>query len=543
MAYKPAPIQISYLGLPLTTGSDFIDYYIADSIVLPPEHSNHFTERLLLLKDCYIVNDYAQLQGDVVTHYSNEQKLTREVYLTNNNENINKKTIKYNKILYKYNKIFATFSNSQKITYEIYYVWMNILRSYQSSVLCFLNYISANNSLNNWISIANFNGIQTNRILLIEMKEWFNHISSKTTFDMIFDTISKNGHTTGLDGLWAGVPTMSVGNGQTMSTRAAESMATTLESKIGITYSLKEYEDFILSFLLKKKSNKYTNNQSKQSKQLKYNENINEIHLNNDKYIENNENNENLRLNKRQIREKCKNMLEFDDLLIECYENALNYIKFMKNDENLLIWRNYISKKRINSKLFNTKYYTNEFSQLIDLSYEIKQLNNLRNLKINKKYHIFLINNNKKNENIENIELKQINFELLNQKIVLKNYENANNITEIQLKHKIDEKNQLKQQKLYEKQTKINEKQQLLNKNERIKQQTQQTIDSNNMRELLLNNIKPRLISLNKTYYNELPNNIFDKSMKDKNDCIKLNIGGNKHVSGWYNVNSQVRKT
>jgi protein O-GlcNAc transferase len=35
LAHRPAPIQVSYLGYPGTMGVDFIDYVMADPIVLP----------------------------------------------------------------------------------------------------------------------------------------------------------------------------------------------------------------------------------------------------------------------------------------------------------------------------------------------------------------------------------------------------------------------------------------------------------------------------------------------------------------------------
>ena len=53
---------MSFLGLPTTTGSPFIDYYVTDYVNVPPEHSDHFSERLVLMDPCYIVNDYAQVR-------------------------------------------------------------------------------------------------------------------------------------------------------------------------------------------------------------------------------------------------------------------------------------------------------------------------------------------------------------------------------------------------------------------------------------------------------------------------------------------------
>src|SRR5260370_7457917 len=56
-AHRPAPIQVSYLGYPGTMGADFIDYVIADPIVLPLDQQPFWTERIVHLPDCYQVND------------------------------------------------------------------------------------------------------------------------------------------------------------------------------------------------------------------------------------------------------------------------------------------------------------------------------------------------------------------------------------------------------------------------------------------------------------------------------------------------------
>jgi predicted O-linked N-acetylglucosamine transferase (SPINDLY family) len=48
---------VSYLGYPGTTGADFVDYVIADPTVLPFEQSAFYTEKIVHLPDCYLVND------------------------------------------------------------------------------------------------------------------------------------------------------------------------------------------------------------------------------------------------------------------------------------------------------------------------------------------------------------------------------------------------------------------------------------------------------------------------------------------------------
>jgi len=54
---RVAPIQVSYLGYPGTCGVDFMDYIIADPIVLPFDQQPFYSERIVQLPDSYQVND------------------------------------------------------------------------------------------------------------------------------------------------------------------------------------------------------------------------------------------------------------------------------------------------------------------------------------------------------------------------------------------------------------------------------------------------------------------------------------------------------
>jgi predicted O-linked N-acetylglucosamine transferase (SPINDLY family) len=65
-ALKPAPIQISYMGFPGTTGADYIDYLVTDELVSPLKFSHIYSEKLVHLPHCYFVNDYKQKNTDVL---------------------------------------------------------------------------------------------------------------------------------------------------------------------------------------------------------------------------------------------------------------------------------------------------------------------------------------------------------------------------------------------------------------------------------------------------------------------------------------------
>src|SRR6266568_1675535 len=56
-AYRPAPIQVNYIGFPGTLGADFYDYVIADPIVLPFDQQKFYTEKIVHLPESYQVND------------------------------------------------------------------------------------------------------------------------------------------------------------------------------------------------------------------------------------------------------------------------------------------------------------------------------------------------------------------------------------------------------------------------------------------------------------------------------------------------------
>src|SRR5258706_514493 len=56
-AFRPAPVQASYLGYPGSMGADFIDYIVADGIVIPKEHQSYYSEKVVRLPGSYQCND------------------------------------------------------------------------------------------------------------------------------------------------------------------------------------------------------------------------------------------------------------------------------------------------------------------------------------------------------------------------------------------------------------------------------------------------------------------------------------------------------
>lgn len=228
MAHRPSPVQMSFLGFPTTTGASFIDYYIGDPIALPAEHRDHFTEALMLMPTSCIANDYAQIRGNdlLYTGSNRSPRSALKVYsnvliglaylLFQTDVSVEDATI-----------LFATFSNYQKISPDIFAVWMSILRQVPGSkmvtytacaycvYLCRARYLLIIRGTNLLFAICEKRpsmksksvqslfiirgyGVSPDRIALMPQTPWIDHIVAKTAIDMVLDTSIKTGHTTGI---------------------------------------------------------------------------------------------------------------------------------------------------------------------------------------------------------------------------------------------------------------------------------------------------------------------------------------------------------
>ena len=63
-SYRTAPLQISYLGYPGSTGLDFIDYMVADQVVIPPENQKYYSEKIIFMPDSYYPTDNTRKIGE-----------------------------------------------------------------------------------------------------------------------------------------------------------------------------------------------------------------------------------------------------------------------------------------------------------------------------------------------------------------------------------------------------------------------------------------------------------------------------------------------
>ena len=218
LARRAAPIQATYLGFPGTSGADFIDYVIADKIVLPADQQPFFSENIVHLPDSYQVNDSKrQISSPIPSR--DELGLPEDGF------------------------VFCCFNNTWKLTSGLFDIWMRLLTATENSVL----WLYQSNALAavNLCKEAQARGVDPARLVFAPHKDVPEHLARLTRADLFLDTLPYNAHTTASDALWAGVPVVTC-LGQTFAGRVAASLLHAVGLPELVTKSLEEYEALAL---------------------------------------------------------------------------------------------------------------------------------------------------------------------------------------------------------------------------------------------------------------------------------------------------------
>lgn len=211
--YRCAPVQVSYLGYPGTTGAKCIDYIIADAIVVPEKYSQGYSECVVRLPGCYQPN--------------------------NSQRKISSRTFSRSEVgLPEGSFVYCSFNANYKITPELFDCWMDILRGNKNGVLWI--YVDNDLAVGNLVKEAASRGIASNRLIFAKTMSNEDHLARYKLVDLFLDTYPCNAHTTASDALWAGVPVLTLA-GESFASRVASSLLTSLGLMELITHSAEEY--------------------------------------------------------------------------------------------------------------------------------------------------------------------------------------------------------------------------------------------------------------------------------------------------------------
>ena len=222
-AMRAAPIQISYLGYPGTTGTNYIDYIFSDKFILPKASQKYYTEKIIYLPKCY---------------QPNEEKLP-----------VSKKIFtRKSQGLPDTGFVFCCFNNSWKITPKIFKLWITLLSNVPESVLWFPGFsdLAINNLRNECKKLG-----MTPKRLIFSTKEHLRedyHAKIKLA-DIFLDCFPYGAHTTASDFLRSGIPVVTL-RGLSFANQIASSLLTNLNLFELITKTELDYESLAIKLAI-----------------------------------------------------------------------------------------------------------------------------------------------------------------------------------------------------------------------------------------------------------------------------------------------------
>lgn len=198
LAYRAAPVQVSWLGYPGTLGAH-ADYVIADAVTLPPEAESDWSEAVVRLP-LYQPNDV--LGPAIPAPARAVAGLPDDVF------------------------VLCCFNNPAKITPTVFAAWMAILKAVPNAVLWL--YAGAPGAAENLTKQAVEAGVSSDRLVFAEPVPHADHLARHALADLVLDTWPYGAHTTASDALRMAIPVLTL-PGRSFASRVGASLLTALD--------------------------------------------------------------------------------------------------------------------------------------------------------------------------------------------------------------------------------------------------------------------------------------------------------------------------
>ncbi len=200
-ARKPAPVQVTWLAYPGSTGLETIDYRITDSHMDAPDGNELiYAEKSVRLPDCWCCYDPLT---DLPPATPRPRSWNGPIY-------------------------FGCLNNPCKINAPVLRLWADVLRAVQHSHLLIM---ASSAQQRRWIgNLLGQSGVRSDRVEFVGSCARCDYLRIYDRIDIALDPLPYNGITTTCDALWMGVPVVSLA-GETAAGRAGRSIL----SNIGLT--------------------------------------------------------------------------------------------------------------------------------------------------------------------------------------------------------------------------------------------------------------------------------------------------------------------
>ena len=211
-AYRPAQVQVSWLGYPGTLGTDFIDYLVADEFIVPRGAEHGYSEKIIRLPDSYQPNDRDRRIA---------APKPRAAYGLPANATV-----------------FGYLGKVSKLNPGVFEDWMHVLRAVPGSVIWML--VETDSARRNVLAEAGRCGIGADRLFFAGPLTYADHLARFKVIDVALDAFPWGSHTTASEALWAGCPVVTRA-GDTFASRVAGSLLRAAGLPELITYTAADW--------------------------------------------------------------------------------------------------------------------------------------------------------------------------------------------------------------------------------------------------------------------------------------------------------------
>jgi protein O-GlcNAc transferase len=221
LAFRPAPVQVNFLGYAATMGAQYIDYIMADRFVIPEDDRFFYTEKIVYLPDSYYPP-------------GSEWAISEHV------------PTRVDAGLPETGFVFCCFNQLWKIAPPIFDIWMRLLLQVEGSVLWLVDDNAT--ALRNLQQEAVRRGVAPERLVFAPRVKLDDYLARFGLADLFLDTLPYNAHTTASDALRAGLPVVTCA-GSSFAGRVAGSLLQAIGLPELITNTLEDYEALVLKLV------------------------------------------------------------------------------------------------------------------------------------------------------------------------------------------------------------------------------------------------------------------------------------------------------
>ena len=220
LRFRPAPVQVQWLGYPGTLGAPWCDYIVADKLLIRPGEEQFYAEKIIRMPLTYQPNGARDLGSDRGARA--EHGLPAEAL------------------------VFCSLNQAYKITSEIFDTWMQLLTQVGPSVLWLPGFSEeVREALRRE---AESRGVSGERLVFAPFVAGHDqHLARLTHADLALDCFPYGSHTTASDALWAGVPLIGLA-GDTFAARVSASVLAAAGLADLVATSLADYRALALRY-------------------------------------------------------------------------------------------------------------------------------------------------------------------------------------------------------------------------------------------------------------------------------------------------------